>query len=135
VACSERPVAVDRRGLIRLSNALTRVEERLSRLLEGHLSLSSIPDHNTWIVTMWHFGIDSLHEFTGEKFEMTWEEGKNAMIRIYSKDMKGAYKTRIRMERQECPNKTFEKAMKVKLAECRVRYLPMYKGSQFNDLG
>jgi hypothetical protein len=71
VACSERPVAVDYRGLIKLSNALTRLKERLSRLLEGHVSLSSIPDHNTWIVTMWHFGIDSLHEFTGEKFEMT----------------------------------------------------------------
>jgi hypothetical protein len=31
VACSERPVAADLKGLVRLSNALTRVEERLLR--------------------------------------------------------------------------------------------------------
>ena len=45
VGCSLRPVILDIGGLIRLSNALTRVEERLSRLLEGSnyqsLSVSS----------------------------------------------------------------------------------------------
>ena len=46
--------------------------------------------------------------------------GENVMIRIYSKDMKDGSKTRIRMERQECPNTTFEKAMREKLEECRV---------------
>ena len=60
VACSLNPVAVDIKGLVRLSNALTRVEERLLRYIEcapPSLSLSSsIPDHESWIVTMWHFG-------------------------------------------------------------------------------
>jgi hypothetical protein len=71
------------KGIIRLSNALTRIEERLSRLLEQteYMSLSSpsstsIPDHNTWIVTMWHFGIDSLREFVGDRFEMSWKMRK-----------------------------------------------------------
>jgi hypothetical protein len=52
------------------------------------------------------------------------------MIRIYSKDMKDGNKTRIRMEHQECPNKTLEKAMKENQVrkECRVLYLPIYKG-------
>ena len=54
VACS-LSVAVDVKGLVRLSNALTRVEERLLRHIEcglPSLSLqsSSIPDHNSWIV-------------------------------------------------------------------------------------
>jgi hypothetical protein len=34
IACSLNPVAVDLKGLVRLSNALTRVEERLLRYIE-----------------------------------------------------------------------------------------------------
>ena len=44
VACSLNPIAVDLKGLVRLSNALTRVEERLLRYIEcaaPSLSLSS----------------------------------------------------------------------------------------------
>src|SRR4029078_536748 len=75
VGCSMKPVVSDIGGLIRLSNALTRVEERVSRLLDvrNQLLLSPkfhlIPEHNSWIVTMWHFGKDSLNEYTGERFE------------------------------------------------------------------
>jgi hypothetical protein len=84
-ACSLNPVAADIKGLARLSNALTRVEERLLRYLEcapRPLSLSSssssspIPDHDTWIVTMWHFGSDSPNEYTGDEFEVAWEDGQ-----------------------------------------------------------
>jgi len=62
VVCSLNPVAADLKGLVRLSNALTRVEERLLRNVECaplSLSLTPIPDHNSWTVTMWHFGKDS----------------------------------------------------------------------------
>ena len=58
VACSLNPVAVDLKGLVRLSNALTRVEERLLRYIECAMSLSSsnpIPDHDSLVVTMWHW--------------------------------------------------------------------------------
>ena len=79
VACSLNPVAVDLKALVRLSNALTRVKERLLRYIEctpTSLSLSSsIPDHDSWIVTMWHFGSGSPSEYTGEKFEVAWEDG------------------------------------------------------------
>jgi len=122
VACSMNPVIVDCKGIIRLSNALTRVEERLLRLVEvgvgGALSLSSkyiIPDHNTWTVTMWHFGADSSSEYAGKKFEKTWEEGENAMLRIYTKPMNG--KTIIRKERQEYPNVAFEQVMEEKFVK------------------
>ena len=37
---------------------------------------------------MWHFGYDSLNEYTGERFEVTWEDGQNALFRIYTKDLK-----------------------------------------------
>ena len=73
----------------RLSNALTSAEERLLRYIECALSsLSSIPDHDSWIVTMWHFGSDSLDEYTDKEFEVAWEDGQNALLRIY-KDLNG----------------------------------------------
>jgi hypothetical protein len=54
VACSLNPVVADLKGLVRLSNALTRVEERLLRNVEcapPSLSLSSsVSDHESWIV-------------------------------------------------------------------------------------
>ena len=41
VACSCQPVAIDISGIIRLSNALTRVEERLSKIVYDCLSVTS----------------------------------------------------------------------------------------------
>ena len=117
VCCSYRPIAVDISGIIRLTEALTRVEERLSVLVNRcssnidriSVSLSSslpvvvlIPQHTSWIVTMWHFGTDGLTEYTGERFSVTWEIGKHELIRVYSKDLKEKG-TRIRLERQEYP--------------------------------
>ena len=121
VACSMKPAVVDHEGLIRLSNILTSVEERLSALVTGcahtnpHLREILIPNHNSWIVTMWHFGTDSLCEYAGEKFEMTWEDGEHALLRIYSKDMKDGNGIRIRKERQEYPNKRLDAAIEEKL--------------------
>ena len=132
VACSLNPVAVDLKGLVRLSNALTRVEERLLRYIEcapQSLSLSSsIPDHDSWIVTMWHFGSDSLSEYTGEKFEVAWEIGENSLFRIYTKDLK-IDGTRIRRERQEYPNKRFDDALNEKLAVTKEVRAPIAKNA------
>ena len=62
---------------------------------------------------MWHFGPDSLSEYTGEKFQMTWEDGEHALLRIYSKDMNGI---RIGKERQEYPVVTLDVAIHEKLS-------------------
>ena len=116
VTCSLIPVAADLKGLVRLSNALTHVEERLLRYIEcasQSLSLSPIPDRDSWIVTMWHFGHDYPIEYTDEKFEVAWEDGENALFRIYTKDLNGV--TKIRKERQEYPNKRFDGAIDEKL--------------------
>jgi hypothetical protein len=124
VACSCRPVAIDISGIIRLSNALTRVEERLSKLVHDCLSISAdnssvkqeviIPIHNSWIVTLWHFGTESLVWYAGEKFEVTWEVAENVLVRAYTKDLKEKG-TRIRLECQEYPNKIFAEAVEEKL--------------------
>jgi hypothetical protein len=118
VSCSMKPVVVvDHEGLIRLSNILTLVEERLLALVTycahtvPHLQEILIPNHNSWIVTMWHFGTDSLSEYAGERFEMTWEDGEHALFRTYSKDMDGI---RIRRE-QEYPGIRLDVAIQEEL--------------------
>jgi hypothetical protein len=121
ISCSMKPVVVDHEGLIRLSNILTSVEERLLASVTGcahtmpTLPQIHIPDHNSWIVTMWHFGTDSLSEYAGEKFEMTWEDGEHALLRIYAKDMKEGNGIRIRKERQEYPGVRLDAAIHEKL--------------------
>jgi hypothetical protein len=44
-----------------------------------------IPIHNNWIVTLWHFGTDSLVRYAGEKFEVTWEVAENVLVRAHTK--------------------------------------------------
>jgi hypothetical protein len=122
VACSNAPIVTDTTGIIRLSNALIRVEERLSRLVDecgksvagGYESLP-IPDHSTWIVTMWHFGQDGSNEYTGQNFCSTWRNGESALIRTYSKRMNSSTSPTVRKERLEYPNKTFADAIEEKL--------------------
>jgi hypothetical protein len=121
VGCSYAPIAIDINRVIRLSNALTRVEERLSRLLDDCKKVTSneygsmsIPEHSNWNITMWHFGADASIEYAGEKFSATYEVTENALVRAYSKVMRDG-KTRIRLERQEYPKKTFADAIEEKL--------------------
>ncbi len=111
VGCSSYPVVLeDVHGIIRLSNALTRVEERISRVLdecgenlpEGYKKIP-IPNNESWLITLWHLGRDNLVEFSGKCFLLTWAQGREALYRIYTKDLHG--KTVIRSEIQERPNR------------------------------
>ena len=52
---------------------------------------------------MWHFGVDSVDEYSGKEFHVTFEEGMSDLIRIYTKRMDGN-KQKVRAERQESPN-------------------------------
>jgi hypothetical protein len=123
IGCSYAPIAVDINGVIRLSNALTRIEERMTRIIEdciatqGLQKVSAIPEHNNWLVTMWHFSADASIEYAGEKFCATWKVGEHELIRIYSKEFLGAVnkegrraksKTKIRVEMQQYPQSKLE---------------------------
>lgn len=109
VGCSYAPVVIEEvSGIIRLSNALTRVEERLSRVVDGcgenlpgGYERIPIPDNGRWMVTLWHFGRDSKVEYSGQGFAASWGYGREALLRVYSKD-----NSNIRIESQESPNKT-----------------------------
>lgn len=122
VGCSNVPVAITTEDIIRLSNALTRVEERTSRILDecgssisGGYESIPIPDHGKWIFTLWHFGTDSSNykEYPDKKYCCTWQEGQNVLIRIYNKNMQRG--TRKRREIQERPQKPYADAIKDKL--------------------
>jgi hypothetical protein len=85
VSCSESPIPLDYIGVSKLSSALTRVEERLQRIIDEFTKKRvdqgitdkadySIPYHMSWIVKMWHFGYDSEPRFSGSSVEITWKE-------------------------------------------------------------
>jgi hypothetical protein len=118
VGCSYCPVAVDANGVIRLSNALSTVQERILNMVNSDRNTLSILDHMSWIVTMWHFGADSTITYMREKFYASWEVAHHALITAYSKDWKDG-KSRVRIEKQEYPQKSLAEALEEKLYAVR----------------
>jgi hypothetical protein len=124
IGCSYSPIAVDVNGVIRLSSALGRVKEALCKILERYCSNTStedavanaitIPDHMSWIVTMWHFGADVLADYAGEKNYRRWGFAEKILFTIYDKEWKGG-KRRIRWDCQEYPGKPVVQALEEKL--------------------
>jgi len=117
VACSSNPIMLDPLGIFRLTEVLTRVEDRLGTILndppnktfneEYNPSLIKIPNKDEWKIVLWHLGRDSLGQYSGKLFECSWHEAKNLFIRVYSKELK--LKTIVRMERQENPDIVFKR--------------------------
>ena len=117
VGCSNNPIVCDFDGIMRLSEALTRIEERLSAVVndpnnktfnaEYNPSEIKIPNKDDWIITLWHLHRDSYEEYSGEKFHCSWKMAKNLFLRIYSKELK-LNRNIIRLEIQENPNILFK---------------------------
>lgn len=120
IGCSYRPIALDVPDILQLFEALTRTEMHLTNEINEAIAhdLSvprvSFPRFTTWIVKMWHFGIDSLDEYDKEEFHVTFEEGISDLFRIYTKRMKNK-RVIVRAERQEYPNQDFMVALVKKL--------------------
>jgi hypothetical protein len=119
VGCSNAPVAVDEYGIIRLSQALSTIEDEIVRLIEQHAggndSNKEIPNHMSWIVTRWYFGVDSLVTYTGEKFYFSWQASQNVLIVFYTKKWEENIH-RLRVECPEFPYKPLGKALKERLS-------------------
>jgi hypothetical protein len=122
VGCSSEPIAVDVGGIIRATEALTRVEERVSamvreceRVTARPIGKMTIPCYATWTVKMWHFGVDSLVTYRGQKFDITWQEGKEALLHIYSKTANNKNRSKIRLESQEYPRRNWVDAITERL--------------------
>ena len=73
----------------------------------------------SWTIKMWHFGQDALTSYSGEKFDMIWEDSLNVLHRIYSKEY-GKKKMKVRREVQEYRNQPLEDAFMDKLKDDRV---------------
>jgi hypothetical protein len=122
IGCSFAPIIVDEYGVIRLSEALAIIEEELSVLIErchddGSGSCNSnidIPNHMSWIVTRWDFGVDGLITYTGAHFFYSWGSSQNVLVVFYIKKWhKNDY--RIRVECRESPNIALGKALKERM--------------------
>ena len=98
-----------------------------------------VREYSSWIVTMWHIGLDSLERYAGEKFEVAWKDFTGEWIRVYSKERllvvgkPDANKTRklkkkkkakkqfvLRIERQEYPNDRLRSTVEHKLSSISV---------------
>lgn len=118
VGCSNAPIAVDAYGVIRLSDALSKIEDELNAIVKQNAGAGSsnvtIPNHMSWVVTRWDFGIDSLVTYTGEKFFFSWQTSQNVLLVYYTKQWR-ENDYRIRVELQEFPNKPLGKALRERL--------------------
>jgi hypothetical protein len=121
IRCSSNPIPLDANGMIYFFNLLVRAEERLKKILDSDSDYyhsyynTSIPSYKNWTVTMWHFGRDSLTDYSAERFSATVEEAQGILTRIYVKDIKN--KKRVRLEVQEYPDKSLEEAIRERLFE------------------
>ena len=64
---------------------------------------------------MWYFRRDEFTIYSGEKFDMSWEDRLNVFHHIYSKEY--GNKMKVRKEVQEYPNKSLEDAFMDKLCD------------------
>jgi hypothetical protein len=130
VKCSKNPSVCDDYGIIRISDALTRIEERLSAVVndpnnktfnaEYNPSEIKIPNKGDWIVTLWHLHRDSIEEYSGEKFHCSWKVAKNLFLRIYSKELR-LNRNIIRLEIQENPDILFKNLLSTLLEMIIIR--------------
>lgn len=120
IGCSYRPIALDVPDILKLVEALTRTEMHLTNAINELVAHDhkaqriSVPRFTTWIVKMWHFGVDTLDEYDKEEFHVTFEEGISDIFRIYAKRMKNK-RLIVRAERQEYPNEDLMLALVKKL--------------------
>jgi hypothetical protein len=121
IACSYRPIAVDIGDIMFLFELLIRTEIKLRQLAMEYSKTTReseavvIPSFRTWIVKMWHFGVDTIDEYAGKEFEVTIEEGLGDLFRIYTKRPRHCKQLRMRLERQEYPNSPVVEAILDKL--------------------
>ena len=121
ISCSFMPIAIDAMDIIWLFEALTRTEINLANTIERNVhgsnstgAVTQIPSYRTWIVKMWHFGVDTRGSYDKGEFQVTLEEGMLDLYRIYTKRM-GEDKNIVRIERQENRNQPIADALVKKL--------------------
>ena len=55
---------------------------------------------------MWHFGVDTIGEYTGKEFEVTFGDGISDLYMVYTKRMKDG-RIKVRSENQQYPDQRY----------------------------
>jgi hypothetical protein len=113
IACSSRPLAIDMPDILYLIEILTRTEEKIKSYCYSEKEdelIKNIPRYTTWIVKMWHFGIDFENEYNDKEFHVTFQEGISDLWRIYTKRLSDG-KLHVRREHQEYSDKPITEAL------------------------
>ena len=110
IACSNDPILLNFVGVNKLATILCRIEERLSHLCINSSSIQ-VPNYNSWIITLWHMGRDSISEYSGEKFHCQWNIAEQIILRIYSKTLENKT-NKVRIEVQYNPTISIEELKK-----------------------
>jgi hypothetical protein len=121
ISCSFKPIALDIPDILPLCEALTRTEINLVSTIENYCLqhndlhfVITIPRYTKWIVTMWHFGVDTIQEYTGKEFEVTFGDSISDLYGVYTKRMKDG-KIKVRSESQQYPDQEYADSIVRKL--------------------
>lgn len=91
--CTNNPIFIDKQSLIRFSEILNEIQDKLQ-------FLKYVPNCNYWYVTMFHYALDLKSSLPVNVPHLAWNRINNELIRIYNKD-----KYKIRVEKQKNFNK------------------------------
>jgi len=119
LACSQEPFPLDISGITAFFTTLGQVRGSLVGTMlsiynqDINLIQKRVPPLSDWLITMWHFGRDSLIEVSKKEYHETVENAEHIIERFYTKDLNGNH--RLRHEILEYPNKPVFDAMNEKL--------------------
>ncbi len=119
LGCTREPFPLDFSGITAFFTTLGQIRGALVWSMvcmfsqDINLIQKSVPHLSDWLITMWHFGRDSLIEVSGEAYHETIETAEHILDRYYTKDLKG--RQVLRSELVENPNKNPFDAINEKL--------------------
>lgn len=81
---------MNQQDVMRLDKALGQTVDEIAKKSE----IETIPNHNDWLCTEYHFGRDGENLYRGQAFEIVWRDAKNTYHHIYSKKYTDGYHLR-----------------------------------------
>jgi len=102
IACTHQPLVYDIAGVTQLTSILGQIYYHLQLLSK---SKAHVPSVGEWIVKMYHAGKDGTQSFSGDSYEIRYDELVDGTIRYYNK-LWGDGIRRPRFERVITPNVT-----------------------------
>jgi len=110
LGCTCAPFLNTEKGLGEFLEAMSEIRGSIVTALSVN-----VPSKNEWVVGSWHFGRDSLVEFSGESCNITVDEAEHT-YRAYLKKMGDT--RRLRLEKTENPVKKISQLISSRLEEC-----------------